>query len=131
MRKALFLLVALAACSPAKAPETSAAAPEAAAPQTAVAEPAATDAWLGKWIGVEGNTLTIEATGVKGAYAITEGTLDGVKRYGGKAEGDRIALVDAGASGAIRAATGDETGLKYLAGKTNCLVIESGRGFCR
>lgn len=131
MKKALFLIIALAACSPTKAPETSSAAPEAAAPQTAVAEPAATDGWLGKWIGVEGNTLTIEATGVKGAYAITEVTLDGPKNYVGTSAGDHIAFVDGAASGSIKAGTGDETGLKWLAGKTNCLVIESGRGFCR
>jgi hypothetical protein len=127
----MVLIVALAAaCSPPTAP-TPSAKPEAAATQTPVAEAPQTDAWIGKWIGVEGNTLTIEETGVKGAYAIVEGTLDGEKRYGGKAEGDHIALIDAGASGAIRAGTGDETGLKYLAGKTNCLIIDSGRGFCR
>lgn len=128
MKKALLLLAALAACSPAKAPETEAAS---AAPETLVAAPAPADAWIGKWIGVEGNTLTIEATGVKGAYAITEGTLDGVKHYPGLAEGEGIAFTDGAAKGAIRAGTGDETGLKYLAGKQNCLVIESGRGFCR
>ena len=121
-------IAALGACSP---------------PQQESAEPAlpsvqpqpetfAADAWLGKWIGVEGNTLDIaSANGAPGLYAITEGTLDGPKTYTGNAEGDGIGFTDGDRRLTLRAGTGDETGLKYLAGKTNCLVSESGRGFCR
>jgi hypothetical protein len=127
MRMMMFALLGLYACSQPASPPAA----ESAAPQTGVAAPAPADAWIGKWIGVEGNTLTIEATGVKGVYAITEVTLDGPKTYPGNAEGDHIAIVDAGKPGTITASNGDATGLKYLAGKQNCLLIESGRGFCR
>ncbi len=126
MRVLVLALLALYACSRPAPPQT-----QSAASSTEVAVPAPADAWLGKWIGVEGNTLTIEDTGVKGVYAITEITLDGPKRYPGNAEGDHIAFVDAGKPGTITASNGDATGLKYLAGKQNCLVIENGRGFCR
>jgi hypothetical protein len=129
MRSVLVALLALYACSQPAAPPS---AEQSAAPApVAVAEAPSTDAWIGKWIGVEGNTLTIESTGVKGVYAIVEGTLDGEKRYPGNAEGDHIAFLDAGKPGAIKASDGDATGLKYLAGKKNCLTIEASRGFCR
>jgi hypothetical protein len=129
MRTVMIALLALYACSQPAAPP---AAEQSAAPAPlAVTETPQTDAWIGKWIGVEGNTLTIDATGVKGLYAIVEGTLDGEKRYAGNAEGDHIAFVDAGTPGVLKASDGDATGLKYLAGKKNCLTIESGRGFCR
>jgi hypothetical protein len=117
----------LAACSP-KSTETESAAPPV---ETAKMAPPATDAWLGKWIGVEGNTLQIEVGAAPGEYAITEGTLDGVLHYTGQAQGDLIATTNGGKSETIRSGAGADTGLKYLADKQNCLVIESGRGFCR
>ncbi len=115
--------VSLAACGPAKqAPEATAAVAPAALP---------TDAWIGDWIGVEGNTLKIAATAAPGAYAITEVTLDGPLTYTGTADAAAIAFQEKDKPMTIRAGTGDETGLKYLTGKTNCLWIETGRGFCR
>jgi hypothetical protein len=125
----------LAACNETP-PQKNVAAPEPAAPVTTVAPaPMAvgTGAWIGDWIGVEGNTLKIEATATQGEYAITEGTLDGPRTYSGKAaEGETIVFTDKDQkTRSIRAGTGEDTGLKYLAGKTNCLWIETGRGFCR
>jgi hypothetical protein len=117
----------LGACSP-KPAKTESAAPPAEATKKA---PPATDAWLGKWIGVEGNYLQIDAGDAPGVYAITEGTLDGVLHYMGEAAGGAIAFTNAGKVEKITAVTGQDTGLKYLADKQNCLVIESGRGFCR
>jgi hypothetical protein len=31
----------------------------------------------------------------------------------------------------LRQGSGVETGLKYLAGKKDCLVVKSGEGYCR
>jgi len=42
-----------------------------------------------------------------------------------------IRFIRNGRPESIRAATGDETGLKWLAGKQNCLMIQQGEGFCR
>ncbi len=120
----------LTACNQ-PAPETPPPEAPAEAPAEAKMPAPATDAWLGEWIGVEGNTLKIEAGDAPGVYNITEGTLDGPLTYTGTAQGDVIGMTRDGKAETIKAGTGDETGLKYLAGKTNCLVIESGRGFCR
>jgi hypothetical protein len=117
----------LAACSPQPA-EMKSAGPRMEAAKMA---PPATDEWLGKWIGVEGNYLQIDAGDAPGVYTITEGTLDGQLRYTGQTTGDGIAFTNAGKTGKISAGAGPDTGLKYLADKKNCLVIESGRGFCR
>lgn len=90
-----------------------------------------TDAWVGKWIGVEGLVLDIQPAGERGRYMLSVTLLDGTKSYEGTAEGDMIRFTRNGRPESIRAATGDQTGLKWLAGKTNCLMIQQGEGFCR
>jgi len=96
---------------------------------TAAALP--TDNWIGKWIGVEGLVLDIQPAGERGHYMLSVTLLDGTKSYEGTAEGDLIRFTRNGRPESIRAATGDQTGLKWLAGKTNCLMIQQGEGFCR
>jgi len=90
-----------------------------------------TDAWIGKWIGVEGLVLNIQPAGESGHYMLSVTLLDGTKSYEGTAEGDMIRFIRNGRPESVRAATGDQTGLKWLAGKTNCLMIQQGEGFCR
>lgn len=90
-----------------------------------------TDAWIGKWTGPEGLVLDITKTETSGSYKVTVNLLDGANSYAGTAEGDGITFMRAGTKETIRAATGDETGLKYLAGKPNCLMIKQAEGFCR
>ena len=90
-----------------------------------------TDAWVGKWIGVEGLMLDIQPAGEHGHYVVSVTLLDGTNSYDGTAEGDMIRFIRNGRPESIRAATGDATGLKWLAGKQNCLMIQQGEGFCR
>jgi len=90
-----------------------------------------TDAWTGKWVGVEGLVLDIQPGDGPGKYALAVTLLDGTDNYEGTAAGETISFTRDGKTETIRKATGDETGLKYLAGKTNCLMIKSGEGFCR
>ena len=90
-----------------------------------------TDAWIGKWVGVEGLVLDVEPGQTAGAYALTVTLLDGTSRYPGAAEGETIRFTRDGKQETIRAVSGDQTGLKYLAGKQDCLMIKSGEGFCR
>jgi len=97
----------------------------------ATAPALSTDAWVGKWIGVEGLVLDIQPAGERGHYMLSVTLLDGTKSYEGTAEGDMIRFTRNGRPESIRAATGDQTGLKWLAGKTNCLMIQQGEGFCR
>ena len=93
------------------------------------ATPPGTDAWLGRWIGPEGTYL--EIAGKNGAYEVTVKDLDVARTFDGVAAGDRIEFVRDGAKESLRATDGDATGMKWLAGKTNCLTIEVGEGYCR
>lgn len=90
-----------------------------------------TDAWVGKWVGVEGLVLDIQPAGEHGRYVLSVTLLDGTNSYEGTADGDVIRFTRNGRPESVRAATGDETGLKWLAGKQNCLMIQQGEGFCR
>ena len=90
---------------------------------------AATDAWVGRWIGPEGTYL--ELAGANGAYEVTIKDLDAARTFTGAAAGDRIEFRRDGATESIRATNGDATGMKWLAGKVNCLTIKPGEGYCR
>lgn len=94
-------------------------------------EGAATDAWVGKWTGPEGLVLEIAKTATAGRYDVKVTLLDGTGSYTGTADGDTIRFTRAGVQETIRKATGDQTGLKWLAGKKNCLMIKQSEGFCR
>lgn len=102
---------------------------DAAANAAAAALP--TDAWIGKWIGVEGLVLDIQPAGEHGHYVLSVTLLDGTNSYDGTADGNVIRFTRNNRPESVRAATGDETGLKWLAGKQNCLMIQQGEGFCR
>ncbi len=89
-----------------------------------------TDEWLGEWKGVEGTYLRLARESDK--YMITIANLDGPKTYEGVGDGDHIEFERAGKTETIRAASGEQTGMKWLAGQDNCLVVTFGsEGFCR
>jgi hypothetical protein len=95
------------------------------------AEPAnfATDAWVGQWDGPEGTFLKIE--GDKGVYKITIQNLDGPTEYEGSTLGDRITFNRDDATEIIHATDGNQTGMKWLENKQNCLMVPDGEGYCR
>lgn len=95
------------------------------------AAPLPTDAWTGKWVGVEGLALEINKLDTPGQYDLAVSLMDGTDKYVGKADGDVITFTRNGVTEKIRKVRGSETGLKYLADKANCLMIKSGEGFCR
>lgn len=113
------------------APSAPAATVPAAPPAAAAPAVAATDAWIGQWTGPEGTFLRIERTGAPGRYAITIRDLDEARRYEGQADGMLIRFDRDGSQATIRAGDGDATGMKWLAGKRDCLVIAMGEGYCR
>lgn len=149
----LLLALTVAACSrPETPPATDTAtadetAPSPSAPEPATSEPAtpATPAkpdtdttpdnpqlssWLGEWIGPEGTYLKLQPADQ--FYSVEIANLDGAKTYKGTASGDTITFERNGKTETIRATDGDGTGMKWLAGKTNCLVVTKGsEGFCR
>ncbi len=116
--------MALAGCSP-KAP-TAAPAP---APIAASQPVQAASPLLGQWNGPEGTSLRID--GGDGKYALTIRNLDGPRTFQGRGEGDTIHFNRDGKALTIRPGDGAATGMKWLADKKHCVIIESGEGYCR
>lgn len=91
--------------------------------------PLITDTWIGKWNGPEGTFLDI--SGNNGNYDIIIQDLDGPKQYQGINRGDRISFERNGITETIHASNGEDTGMKWLAGKSDCLRVHLGEGWCR
>lgn len=133
---ALALGLLLAACSD-RAGDTAPAAPAptpsssaAPAPASPVATPPPIpDQWLGQWHGPEGSFVRI--TGGQGHYDVTIQNLDGPRTFAGTAVGDRIEFQRDGQTEALRASNGQQTGMKWLAEKKDCLTVKAGEGYCR
>ena len=89
----------------------------------------AQDQWLGKWIGPEGTFLVL--TKSDDGYGVMIQSLDGPNTYQGTASGDSIQFERNGKKESIHAGSGQDTGMKWLLDKKNCLVIKTGEGFCR
>lgn len=98
------------------------------APAPTAATPA-TDDWVGRWWGPEGTYLDI--AGNDGAYKITIMNLDAARTFEGAAAGDHIEFERDGVKESLRATNGDDTGMKWLAGKQDCLTVKRGEGYCR
>ncbi len=84
---------------------------------------------LGRWKGPEGTFLLLEGEG--GKYVVTIQNLDGPRTFDGKGAGNAITFVRDGKNMAIRPTNGAGTGMKWLAGRKDCVVIDTGEGFCR
>jgi len=89
----------------------------------------AADRWLGKWAGPEGTFLDLAKNGEQ--YVITIQSLDGPNTYQGTPVPKGIEFQRNGKTEIIRAGNGQDTGMKWLLDKKNCLVVQSGEGFCR
>ena len=119
----LALTLAVAGC------QDRGAAPAAPTPAPAPAPAPATDGWLGQWNGPEGTFLKLE--GGNGQYQVTVRNLDGPRTFAGTATGDRIEFERDGVKESVHATNGAETGMKWLAEKTDCLTVRAGEGYCR
>ena len=87
--------------------------------------------WAGKWTGPEGLYVII-TPGTEGKITLEmQSDLDTKGSYEGTATAGGISFKRGDEMLTLKQATGDETGLKYLAGKKNCLMVKSGEGFCR
>ena len=102
--------------------------------ETSAPSPHAHADWVGLWVGQEG--LFVEVSLAKpGQYSL--------KMMGDPDQPDStVILAGSDAPGGIRFerdgqqhllrwVLGDEIGLKYLDGETNCLMVQEGEGFCR
>lgn len=124
------LYSALAACNPSAQKDAGAELAKPADPTTAEALPDHAD-WAGRWTGVEGMFLEIVPAG-DGTYSLTmQSDLDTLGTYPGRGTADGIAFERGSKELLLKPASGDQTGLKYLAGKDNCLMVAIGEGYCR
>jgi predicted small lipoprotein YifL len=126
----MVLVVSVAGCQDrgAEPAPPAAASPPPAASTPEVAKPA-TDLWLGQWNGPEGTFLMLAGGG--GQYEVTIRNLDGPRTFAGTTVGDGIEFQRDGVKESVRATDGAETGMKWLAGKKNCLTVRAGEGYCR
>lgn len=84
---------------------------------------------LGRWNGPEGTFLLLEGEG--GKYVVTVQNLDGPRTFDGKAAGSNIEFIRDGKKMSIKQTNGAGTGMKWLAKRKDCIVIEAGEGYCR
>jgi hypothetical protein len=91
--------------------------------------PATTDRWLGQWTGPEGTFLKL--AGGQGRYEVTIRNLDGPRTFAGTAVDRGIVFDRDGSKETLRATDGAGTGMKWLAGKKDCLALKAGEGWCR
>ena len=85
--------------------------------------------WLGRWQGVEGTYLELAKTG--DGYTVTIADLDGPRSFPAAVDESGVSFTRDGVDETIRAGTGADTGMKWLADRENCLVVKSGEGYCR
>lgn len=85
----------------------------------------------GTWPGVEGTSLTVTKNGEK--YKVELKGLDKkVETFEGTAKGDTIEFKRKDKVETIKVATAEETGMKWLQGEKNCVVITKGsEGYCK
>jgi hypothetical protein len=99
-------------------------------PSKAVANaPGTPDRWAGTWTGPEGTSLKIVRQEV--GYELTVTNLDGPRVFHGIATDDALQFERDGVAETVRAGNGKATGMKWLAGKQDCLVVHPGEGYCR
>ena len=136
-------IAALAACQPTETAKTGTNVPSASpiASPSQAASPAASpaadnktvgkaDTLVGQWPGVEGTYLKVDKKGEK--YEIEIKNLDGSKKFEGTAKGDVIEFSRNRKTETIKTATAEETGMKWLKGEKNCVVITKGsEGYCK
>lgn len=97
--------------------------------EAAATAPIKTDAWVGTWKGPEGTSLHIAGGG--GNYKITIADLDSATQYEGATTSNKIVFERDGVKETIEASSGADTGMKWLADKSDCLRVKSGEGWCR
>ena len=87
------------------------------------------DNWVGTWQGPEGTSLAIAKQEV--GYEVTVTNLDGPRSFHGVAADDVLEFERDGVRETLRAGDGAATGMKWLAGRKDCLVVKAGEGYCR
>lgn len=89
--------------------------------------------YLGKWVGVEGMVLNIAAKPGGGVMMDMRWGLDDdmTGKFDGSVTAEGLRFMRGGVAETAVFTDGDATGLKWLAGKTTCLTVKPGEGYCR
>jgi hypothetical protein len=87
--------------------------------------------WAGKWTGVEGMYVTITPTEPERYALEMQSDLDTKGSYVGRDSEHGIKFERGGEALSLYRGNGEDTGLKYLAGKKECLIVKEGEGYCR
>lgn len=98
-------------------------------------EPAATavleERYLGRWIGVEGMYLNVTRREAGGVTLDMQWDLDHRGTFDGSVTAEGLRFMRNGVAETAVRGDGDATGLKWLAGKKDCLIVKAGEGYCR
>ena len=90
------------------------------------------DRYVGRWKGVEGMYLTVtEKPDGRGVALDMQWDLDNKGKFDGSVTAEGLRFTRGGAQEIAVPSDGDATGLKYLAGKKDCLTVKPGEGYCR
>lgn len=108
-------------------------------PEVANPGEAAVQKLIGKWDGPEGTYLSVtEKMADDGKqqlprkFEVEIKDLDKAEKFEGTAKNGTIEFTRKGKTETVKAATGAETGMKYLEKETNCVVVTKGsEGFCK
>jgi hypothetical protein len=92
---------------------------------------AADAAYLGRWTGVEGMYLVVAPKTGGGVTLDMQWDLDHKGTFDGSVTAEGLRFMRDGKAETAVHTDGDATGLKYLAGKKDCLTVKPGEGYCR
>ncbi|MDJ0278235.1 hypothetical protein QLH51_15660 [Sphingomonas sp. 2R-10] len=87
--------------------------------------------YLGRWVGVEGMVLNVTAPAQGEVLLDMQYDLDNKGQFAGTITPEGIRFERGGETLVLRPGDGDATGLKWLAGKKDCLTVKPGEGYCR
>ncbi|WP_209308557.1 hypothetical protein [Sphingomonas corticis] len=87
--------------------------------------------YLGKWIGVEGMFLDVTKRDGGGVTLEMQWDLDHRGTFPGSVTAEGLRFRRDGKDEILVPGDGDATGLKWLAGKKDCLTVKPGEGYCR
>jgi hypothetical protein len=105
-----------------------------AAPATPLtsADSAQTEAsYLGRWTGVEGMYLVVASKPDGGVTLDMQWDLDNKGTFDGSVTAEGLRFMRNGVAESAVHTDGEATGLKYLAGKQDCLTVKPGEGYCK
>jgi hypothetical protein len=87
--------------------------------------------YLGRWTGVEGMYLVVASKPGGGVTLDMQWDLDNKGTFDGSVTAQGLRFMRNGVAESAVHTDGDATGLKYLAGKQDCLTVKPGEGYCR